>query len=319
MISGLRVLGSGTSSSTPTIRCAVAAAGPCPRCADANANPFTSKNRRNNPSLLVWGKDSSLLLDVGKTFRDSALRCPWNKYPPVRGIALTHYHADACLGLDDMREFSLEPLPLYCDRDATAGHVRRLFPHLVKPADYVRYVGQLDIREFAMGAPGSAPLLDVDLAGIRATVCPLFHGPDCTAAGFIFECASPSSNDAAAVAAGSATAPRRLAYFSDIGRLSPELDAPVIECARGVDYLFLDCMAISVRPGVVIPGHFLLPQAIDAIALIQPKRVFLTGIGHGVDHAELHDALNTALQQKPEPKAQIVEATCAYDGMEMLF
>src|SRR3989338_4572571 len=58
-ISSLRVLGSGSSSSTPTIRCLKNPNGPCPRCDDAMKNPLTSKNRRGNPSLLLTATSSA--------------------------------------------------------------------------------------------------------------------------------------------------------------------------------------------------------------------------------------------------------------------
>lgn len=322
MISGLRILGSGTSSSTPALRCLLSSKGPCARCDDAVRNP-ASKNRRNNPSLLVYNKSHSLIVDVGKTFRDSALRCPWPQYPPVKGILLTHFHLDACGGLDDIREFSLEPLPLFCDK-RTRESLERLFPHLVKRKQdqHLRYVGQLQVHEVPVpsavgagvgcgnGSGEEAPaqteqetgnLLDMPVLGVDVTFVPLFHG-DCTAAGFVFK-----TQDG-----------RRVAYFSDVGRICPELDKAVIDAVNNVDVLFLDCMGTVIRPGLVIRGHFLLHQAIEAIKLIRPREVFLTGIGHTSDHDELEAEVRRCLE--PELKSgQLKTAQCAFDGLEMKF
>lgn len=48
------------------------------RCPRANASQ-TSKNRRRNPSILIRYRGSNILIDCGKTFRESMLRT----WPPA--------------------------------------------------------------------------------------------------------------------------------------------------------------------------------------------------------------------------------------------
>uniref|UniRef100_A0A803NNV9 Metallo-beta-lactamase domain-containing protein n=1 Tax=Cannabis sativa TaxID=3483 RepID=A0A803NNV9_CANSA len=70
------------------------------------------------------GKHSYILIDVGKTFREQVLR--WfslYKIPRVDSIILTHEHADAVLGLDDIRAIqphsptnNIDPTPIYLTR-----------------------------------------------------------------------------------------------------------------------------------------------------------------------------------------------------------
>lgn len=128
------LLGSGSSSSTPSIRCLLRPS-PCAVCLDAYRNP-QSKNRRHNPSLLLQfekpeptsspddgaegnkaheneGHPSprrsffNLLIDCGKTFREVALQHFSNlgvQY--IEAVLLTHGHSDAILGVDDLREFN---------------------------------------------------------------------------------------------------------------------------------------------------------------------------------------------------------------------
>ncbi|KAE8725835.1 clathrin light chain 1-like [Hibiscus syriacus] len=45
-----------------------------------------------------------IIIDVGKTFREQVLRWfTFHKIPRIDSIILTHEHADAILGLDDIR------------------------------------------------------------------------------------------------------------------------------------------------------------------------------------------------------------------------
>jgi len=95
-------------------------------------DPKTNKNYRNNPSLLISHRNSddddddddsidaigdqkksavrNVIIDVGKTFREGAIRwMPHHGIYSIDGIVLTHEHADAMLGLDDLRGFQISP------------------------------------------------------------------------------------------------------------------------------------------------------------------------------------------------------------------
>ena len=82
----------------------------------------------------------SIVIDTGKSFRESALR--WFPRYGVQGIdaiLLTHHHADATFGLDDVRgmqrvvkngrRYELEATPLYLGLDCSK-HLRSTFPYL---------------------------------------------------------------------------------------------------------------------------------------------------------------------------------------------
>lgn len=50
-------------------------------------------------------QESCILIDCGKTFRDGLLRLfPQHGLKTVSSLLLTHGHADAILGLDDIRD-----------------------------------------------------------------------------------------------------------------------------------------------------------------------------------------------------------------------
>lgn len=105
-------LGTGVSTAIPIIGHVLQNS--CKVCADAQSNPL-SKNRRNNVSIaLVFGKDrdgagaskkKTILIDVGKTMRDAVLNwLPKHGVSNIDGVVLTHGHADAIFGMDDLRD-----------------------------------------------------------------------------------------------------------------------------------------------------------------------------------------------------------------------
>ena len=149
------VLGCGPSSSVPSLRCLLSSS--CAVCHEAHCNPL-SKNRRLNPSILIRAQQQgttstsqyhNILIDCGKTFRESALRIwPQQDVEAIDAVVLTHGHADACLGMDDLREVqrfvtSTDPttheviktvtdkLVVHCS-EPTFGEIREKFEYLIE-------------------------------------------------------------------------------------------------------------------------------------------------------------------------------------------
>ena len=87
-------------------------------------DPRRNRNYRGNPSLLLRvraddladdGATRHVLIDCGKTFREAAQR--WlPEYVAGHGgldaVVITHEHADAVLGIDDLRSVQ----KIYSDR-----------------------------------------------------------------------------------------------------------------------------------------------------------------------------------------------------------
>ncbi|WVZ24001.1 hypothetical protein V8G54_002545 [Vigna mungo] len=101
---------------------------PCSVCTQSlSLPPQSNPNYRCNTSLLInyYSQTDAthkyILIDAGKTFRESVLRWfVFHRIPRVDSILLTHDHADAILGLDDIRAvqpFSptndIDPTPVY--------------------------------------------------------------------------------------------------------------------------------------------------------------------------------------------------------------
>ncbi|KAK9155124.1 hypothetical protein Sjap_002604 [Stephania japonica] len=131
--SSLLFLGTGCSSAVPNVMCLIQPYDPpCQVCSQAlSIPPEHNLNYRCNTSLLIDylnddGEHKYILIDVGKTFREQVLR--WftrHKIPRVDSIILTHEHADAVFGLDDVRvvqPFSptndIEPTPIHLSQFA---------------------------------------------------------------------------------------------------------------------------------------------------------------------------------------------------------
>eukprot|EP00600_Ochromonadales_sp_CCMP1393_P007756 CAMPEP_0174960630 /NCGR_PEP_ID=MMETSP0004_2-20121128/3805_1 /TAXON_ID=420556 /ORGANISM="Ochromonas sp., Strain CCMP1393" /LENGTH=283 /DNA_ID=CAMNT_0016209013 /DNA_START=20 /DNA_END=871 /DNA_ORIENTATION=+ len=103
-------LGTGVSTAVPNLAHILnAGSKPCAVCSDA-MHVSGSRNKRNNVSLAVLfddnkGKQKCVVVDVGKTMRDACMtQLPKVGVKEVSGIIITHGHADAIFGLDDVRD-----------------------------------------------------------------------------------------------------------------------------------------------------------------------------------------------------------------------
>ncbi|KDO35399.1 hypothetical protein SPRG_00249 [Saprolegnia parasitica CBS 223.65] len=284
------VLGSGPSSSVPVVRCLVTNPA-CPVCPEALANPV-SKNRRNNPSLLVRLLGQTVLIDCGKTFRDSLLRAhPQHSPFAIDAVVLTHGHADACFGLDDLRDVqqidaetkALKPLGIHCHQ-RTKDEVEAKFSYLFQSQHTGgRWTAQLqwqlfeDFETFEVGR------------GVRIQALPLWHGKDYVASGFIF----------------GAEVGKRIAYLSDLSAISD--DAMAVLQAAPIDVLFIDAL----HPEQFHGTHMNLIQALETIAVLRPKQSYLTGMSHQFNY-----------HSPPPMLAEFVAAKqlgveMAYDGLRL--
>ncbi|EPS70458.1 hypothetical protein M569_04297, partial [Genlisea aurea] len=273
--SALIFLGTGCSSAVPNVFCLIRPSHPpCQVCVQSlSIPPHDNPNYRCNTSLLIdyysERNHKYILIDAGKTFREQVLRWfPRYNIPQVDSIILTHEHADAVLGLDDVRcvqPFSpindIDPTPVYLTQVAMES-IAIKFPYLVqkntKPDQEIRRVAQLEwnIIENDVTKPFEA-------SGLRFSPLPVMHGEDYICLGFLFG------------------EKYKVAYISDISRFLPATEQYISKAHGGqLDLLILD----SLYKGGSHNTHFCFPQTLDAIKRIQPKKALLIGMTHEFDH-----------------------------------
>lgn len=203
---------------------------------------------RGNPSLLLRfvhppGDDtggeaadrtqpprhSNIQIDVCKTFLPSVLR--WFPYYGVRtldSVLITHEHADACLGMDDIRSLQryvvgpdgevITParLPVHVSTH-TLKTMKRKFGYLVPSEEdaegdakeeSVVGVPRIERRVAQIGFPVMRPFLPFLTHGLEVLPLPVLHGEDYVSLGFLLGTGLGQRADREAVL-----------YISDVSRI----------------------------------------------------------------------------------------------------
>ncbi|KAJ4821435.1 Metallo-hydrolase/oxidoreductase superfamily protein [Rhynchospora pubera] len=283
--SSLIFLGTGCSSAVPNARCLIQPSDPpCKVCSDSlSIPPELNPNYRCNTSLLIdYLEDDGvshryILIDVGKCFREQVLR--WfvrHKIPRVDSIILTHEHADAVLGLDDIRvvqPFSptndIEPTPIYLTQfamDSISVKFSYLATKKLKEGQEVRRVAQLDWR--IIESNHEKPFL---CSGLEFVPLPVMHGEDYVCLGFLFGRKS------------------RVAYISDVSRFIPSTESVISKSGnQQLDLLILD----TLYRGGSHNTHLCWDQSLDAVKRICPKKALLIGMTHEYDHDRDNEILS---------------------------
>ncbi|XP_015691066.1 putative hydrolase C777.06c isoform X2 [Oryza brachyantha] len=257
-------LGTGCSGALPDTRCLIRpTAPPCAVCSlGVSLPPERNPNYRCNTSLLIdyCGDDGThnyIIIDVGKTFREQVLR--WfvhHKIPWVNSIILTHEHADAVLGLDDVwmvqpKDCSndLRRVPVFLTQ-FTMDSVAARFPYLVKnEVEEGDEVSQLDwtIIEGDVDKPFVS-------SGLEFVSLPVMHGVDYVCLGFLFGRKA------------------RVAYLSDVSSFLPQTEYAISKSGAGqLDLLILE-------------ANTLHGETLAAVKRIRPKRALLIGMRHDFEH-----------------------------------
>ncbi|MCX8276650.1 MAG: MBL fold metallo-hydrolase [Dehalococcoidia bacterium] len=275
-------LGTGTSEGVPRVSCLTNPNSDCPVCPDA-MKPG-SPNRRRNTSLLIQrelsdGRTSNIIIDAGKFFYESAMN--WFPKYGVRtmdALVITHAHADAVGGFDDLRDWTnnaQETLPIYL-RETDLDSVESLFYYLV---DRSKQTGGGGVAKLNFETIDANPF-DVD--ALTFTPLPVEHGKNQECFGFRF---GPVS------------------YISDASGISEET-AKLIE---GSDLLVLDAL----RPARTHGTHFTVEQAIEQARRFGIKRNLLVDATHDIDHVPVNHELSKLKE------IENLDIQYAHDGMSI--
>jgi len=255
-------LGTGTSEGVPRVSCLTNPDSNCPVCPDA-IKPG-SPNRRRNTSLLIQrelpdGRTSNVVIDAGKFFYESAIQWfPKFDVQTIDALVITHAHADAVGGFDDLRDWTnnaQESLPIYL-RNEDLESVESLFFYLV---DREKQTGGGGVAKINFTTIDSSPF---DADGLTMIPLPVEHGRS-------WECFGYRFGD--------------VSYISDASAISEE----TASLASGSSVLVLDAL----RPTRTHGTHFTLEEAIEQARRLGAKRTLLTDATHDIDHIPVNAEL----------------------------
>jgi phosphoribosyl 1,2-cyclic phosphate phosphodiesterase len=198
------------------------------------------KDKRLRVSLWMSWENHSYVIDCGPDFRQQMLASDCQK---VDGILFTHEHSDHTAGLDDIRPFNFRQgeMPIYAHQ--------RVIENLKKRFDYVfetenRYPGAPSVKTIEV--INNQPFV---LGGKTVIPIDVMHG-DLQVFGYRVD---------------------DFAYLTDVKTVAPE----EVEKLKNLEVLVLNALRITPHN-----THFNLQEALDFIALVQPKKAYLTHISH---------------------------------------
>lgn len=212
------------------------------------------RNRRTRTGVFVPAPQGNFLIDTPPELRLQLLR---ERVRLVHAAVFTHAHADHIFGLDDLRIFGHyldAPVVLHCE-SAVETQIRRSFHYAFAPPhpnDHKFAIPKLAFRRVSTEA--------FELLGQRVQPIRLFHGR-LPVLGFRLG---------------------NVAYCTDVSEV-PEESIPLLE---GLDVLVID--ALREKPH---PTHFSIPQALEIIDRVRPRRAYFTHISHWLDHEETNARL----------------------------
>ncbi|KAK2983801.1 hypothetical protein RJ640_008477 [Escallonia rubra] len=274
-------LGTGTSEGIPRVSCLTNPLKTCPVCSKA-VEPG-SKNKRLNTSILIRYPgptgQCNILIDAGKFFYHSALR--WFLTYGIRtldAVVITHSHADAIGGLDDLRDWTnnVQPcIPIYvAERDFEV--MKKTHYYLVDTSVVTPGAAVSDLQ---FNIIQEVPFIVHDL---KFTPLPVWHGRGYRSLGFRFG---------------------NICYISDVSEI-PEETYPLL---KDCELLILDAL----RPDRSSSTHFGLPQALEEVRKIQPKRTLFTGMMHLMDHEKVNEGLLKLMETEG------LDVQLSYDGLRV--
>lgn len=222
------------------------------------------RDKRGRTSAFVHdGLDDKIyLIDTATELRLQAIATGLQR---VDAVLMTHAHADHTGGFDDLRRFNelqQRHLPVYASPETAATLRERYAYAFVDTFNF--YGGKPDLYLHEFDGPFAPFAREI-------IPIPVFHGR-LAIQGFRFG---------------------NLAYVTD-AKLIP---AESLELLRGLDTLVLNALRETPHP-----THLSLPEAVEIIQTLQPRRAYLVHLSHDLSHAEASAMLPPGIE-------------VAYDGL----
>ncbi|KAJ2965106.1 hypothetical protein NQZ79_g193 [Umbelopsis isabellina] len=268
-------VGTGCSSNTPALKCLLEKKPSCKVCLSALSEQGW-RNRRKNPSVLIRVRDHkdpqgrlrNILVDCGKTFYQSALDIfPRYDIQEIDALILSHGHADAILGLDDLRSWTSggnlqTSVPIYLN-DETFAVISRAFPYLVNKANAT---GGGEVASFTFNVIKSNESFEI--AGLDIVPLPVHHGiymqtkEPYWCFGYRFG--------------------KQVSCITDANYVPPE----TMEKMKNSDMLIVDCLRED-----PYPSHFGYHEALALVEELKAKDNYFIGMAHNLEHSDLERRL----------------------------
>ena len=290
--------------------------GSCSVCFDALENP-ASPNRRNNVSLLIHTRQTkkNILIDCGKTFRDAFLRVlAKKKITHIDSLLLTHDHADAMHGVDDLRDLQTfqytkthkamckSPTPTYLSQH-TFKTLSSQFKYIVDASKLVgknpdailprrvtclafSILSDEEIQKFT--PPGS------EYFGGFSSI-PVEHGEGYKSLGFVFGIEN------------------RVVYLSDVSQISTDV-MDYLKSLPFISILVIDCL---LEEGKEHFSHFCIDQMWEVVLSLKPKKTFGVGMFCNLDHFETNKLFASRLSALGPEFSQMESVELAFDGLTL--
>ena len=238
-------------------------------------DPANPKNRRRRCSALVTQSgptgETRVLIDTSPDLREQMLS---SGTADIDAVLYTHEHADHTHGIDDLRAFFLlkrKRVEIWAD-DATGRMLSTRFAYCFYSAPGSDSPPIINLNAMEAGRP-----VTIEGAGGAISAMPFqVHHGTIDALGFRID---------------------RMAYTPDIDGV-PETSLQHLE---NLDLWVVDSLRRTPHP-----SHWSLPQTLEWIARMKPKRAILTNLHVDMDYATLVRELPAGI----EP---------AYDGLELVF
>lgn len=223
------------------------------------------KDKRLRVSLWLSWKNFSCVIDCGPDFRQQMLV---SKCTTLDGILYTHEHSDHTAGMDDIRPFYFQKgqMPIY-------GH-QRVIDNLRRRFDYIfetenKYPGSPSVTPYIVS--NNEPFI---IGNKQIIPINLWHGT-LQVFGYRID---------------------NFVYLTDL----KTIDDLELKKLDGLEVLVINALREEQHP-----THLNLSEALELIAIIKPKRAYLTHISHLLG---FHDEV-----QKKLPKNVFL----AYDNLEI--